>query len=713
VPTAHAYVLGAMVTRTDPQPHQRPPPHRMLSNSTKRSYRSHSSSFEADDERSNSTDHENMGPDPALHRRVPSQYAGEDIRLTSKKELWGWYAYGFAAEVYVICGIGMLANCYKLLKRKCMLYRPCYSVCCHQWHWSKLTSSTGSFIPITLEQLSRENGVLLSDHVTPCVKSKEKNSFALLSRLVSPSGANDAGQCVIYFLGMEINTASFALYVFSISVLLQALLVVSISCAADHGNYRKRLLLIFAFVGSAATMAFIFVIPKIYLLGALLAIVSNTCFGASFVLLNSFLPLLVRHHPKTQGLVTESTSNYPSTTTGSDNSQDQIETDENNQFEASTAALLPQENSTILEKATSVELEISTRISSTGIGIGYCAGLFVQCLSIAVLVALGNTNFSLRLVLFIIGSWWLIFTIPAAMWLRPRPGPPMPLDSRTNSKRSWVGYIIHSWTSLYRTLTHAMRLKDITLFLLAWFLLSDAIATVSSTKTSLGMAPPYLALINVIATSAGILGAFTWSFISRHFHMKPIHTILACLMLFELIPLYGLLAYIPAIERLGFLGLQQPWEMYPLGFVYGLVLGGLSSYCRSLFGELIPPGSEAAFYALYAITDKGSSVFGPAIVGMIVDRTGKIRAAFWFLAVLVGLPAPILWFVNVERGKTEAKKLAATIEGFKVSESDDGRLVSGGELSRPLSLYDGEEQDLLAEVGEDHNDDVYHGHVRP
>jgi MFS-type transporter involved in bile tolerance (Atg22 family) len=64
---------------------------------------------------------------------------------------------------------------------------------------------------------------------------------------------------------------------------------------------------------------------------------------------------------------------------------------------------------------------------------------------------------------------------------------------------------------------------------------------------------------------------------------------------------------------------------YPLGIVYGFVMGGLSSFCRSLFGELIPPGFEAAFYALYAITDKGSSIFGPAIVGAITDAYGEIR----------------------------------------------------------------------------------------
>ena len=37
----------------------------------------------------------------------PPEYFGEDTRLTSRKELSGWYSYGWAAEVFVVCGIGM------------------------------------------------------------------------------------------------------------------------------------------------------------------------------------------------------------------------------------------------------------------------------------------------------------------------------------------------------------------------------------------------------------------------------------------------------------------------------------------------------------------------------------------------------------------------------------------------------------------------------
>ena len=97
------------------------------------------------------------------------------------------------------------------------------------------------------------------------------------------------------------------------------------------------------------------------------------------------------------------------------------------------------------------------------------------------------------------------------------------------------------------------------------------------------------------------------------------------------------------------------------------MLGGLSSYCRSLFGELIPPGSEAAFYALYAITDKGSSVFGPAIVGAITDRYGEIRPAFVFLAVLIFIPLPLMLLVDVDRGKREGMEMAKELEGQKDS----------------------------------------------
>ena len=40
--------------------------------------------------------------DPESAVPPPPRYAGEDTRLTSEKELWGWYSYGWSAEVFVV-----------------------------------------------------------------------------------------------------------------------------------------------------------------------------------------------------------------------------------------------------------------------------------------------------------------------------------------------------------------------------------------------------------------------------------------------------------------------------------------------------------------------------------------------------------------------------------------------------------------------------------
>ncbi|KAL2757655.1 hypothetical protein ACRALDRAFT_1060980 [Sodiomyces alcalophilus JCM 7366] len=677
--------------RTNSHPSLRPSPAPRLwshlSNFSRKSFRSFSSSFEADDERSSSdtdrrddshfrysrdwhaygnmTDYDDLdgdGDGNGVRSSLPlgrAKYKGEDTRPTSRKELAGWYVYSFAAETYVICAIG-------------------------------------SFIPILLETLARENGVLASDRTTPCGTSDSK-------------GDGD-GQCIVYVLGVEINTASFAMYTFSISVLIQALLVVSISCAADHGNYRKKLLLGLAWTGSFAVMMYIFVTRDIYLFGGLLAIVSNTAFGASFVLLNSFLPLLVRYHPETLASAQKVQAQNPDIAdqdleshAGPDIPRDSDSVVE--EMADSTSALLPNRargrgtsrptRRTAHEELTSIELNLSTQLSSKGIGIGYCAALFLQCVGIGILIAMGNSTWALRVVLFIVGAWWTVFTIPAAAWLRPRPGPPLSpaMASGFTGMWTWVGYVVYSWRSLFRTIQLARRLLDIVLFLAAWFLLSDAIATTSSTailfaKTQLRMKPWALGMINVTSTMAGVAGAFGWSFISRRFGLQPHQTILVCIALFELIPLYGLIGYLPFVREWGVFGLQQPWEMYPLAAVYGFVLGGLSGYCRSIYGELIPPGSEAAFYALYAITDKGSSVFGPAIVGVIIDKSGGIRPAFWFLACLVGFSAPLIWFINVDRGKREGEKLARIIEGFDSPRGDEVGGDSGSEDRPILSAYD-------------------------
>jgi UMF1 family MFS transporter len=363
-------------------------------------------------------------------------------------------------------------------------------------------------------------------------------------------------------------------------------------------------------------------------------------------------------------------------------------------------------------KTATLQLQLSGQISSKGVGIGYIAGVFVQLLSIGLLfglsksaLAASSTTILLRIVLFLVGAWWFGFTIPTAYWLRSRPGPPLESAVAKHGVvgRSTFAYISFAWLSVWRTFKEAIRLRQVLIFLIAWFMLSDAIATVSATailfaRTELHMTTVEVAILSITSTSSGVVGAFSWPKISRRFGLQTNHTILACTVLMEIIPLYGLSGYLPFIQALGVGGFQNSWEIFPLGVIHGFVMGGLSSYCRSFFGLLIPPGKEAAFYALYAVTDKGSSAVGPAIVGKIVDSFGTIRPAFVFLAILVLLPSPLVWMVDVERGRADALKSS---RAHKVHSNDftDSEMDPG----------DWEEPDAGLKSDDEDDDDDVHG----
>lgn len=56
--------------------------------------------------------------DALLCPPVPPKYPAEDTRPTSKKELAGWYSYGWAAEVFAVCAMGeSLAVCSLCLQK--------------------------------------------------------------------------------------------------------------------------------------------------------------------------------------------------------------------------------------------------------------------------------------------------------------------------------------------------------------------------------------------------------------------------------------------------------------------------------------------------------------------------------------------------------------------------------------------------------------------
>lgn len=116
-PSCHYFLCSTLLTpsrshqvprhgETEFSAFPRPPlPPRQFSQS-RASLISPTSSVEADDERDSSWDYSDSAMDDLDERIEGNRYADEDTRHTSQKELWGWYSYGWAAEVFAICAMG-------------------------------------------------------------------------------------------------------------------------------------------------------------------------------------------------------------------------------------------------------------------------------------------------------------------------------------------------------------------------------------------------------------------------------------------------------------------------------------------------------------------------------------------------------------------------------------------------------------------------------
>ncbi len=144
----------------------------------------------------------------------------------------------------------------------------------------------------------------------------------------------------------------------SVSVVLQVVLLPLVGAMADSLHLKKKLLVLFALVGSLATVLLYLVrsdldakeLNNIILMGGLLFVIANLAFGASVVLCNAFLPDIAS----------------------------------------------PQERD---------------KVSSLGWALGYLGGGVALAISLGIFHYIDDHELAVRFGLALAGSWWLVFTL--------------------------------------------------------------------------------------------------------------------------------------------------------------------------------------------------------------------------------------------------------------------------------------------------------------
>ncbi len=146
-----------------------------------------------------------------------------------------------------------------------------------------------------------------------------------------------------------IEADAFYPFCVSISVILQVIFLPFLGALADYTNLKKRLLLLFAYLGAGATTLLVFVQGDLVLAGGLLFIMANFSFGAGVVFYNAYLPDLAA----------------------------------------------PEEQDSV---------------SSKGFAYGYVGGGLLLALNLVLFQLLDDTAVAVRLSLGSAGLWWLLFT---------------------------------------------------------------------------------------------------------------------------------------------------------------------------------------------------------------------------------------------------------------------------------------------------------------
>src|ERR1051325_11383159 len=88
----------------------------------------------------------------------------------------------------------------------------------------------------------------------------------------------------------EVTAKSLPTLCVSIAVGAQVFLLPILGALGDYSDLKKRLMAVFCYIAVTANCLMFFIQGNLYLMGGLLFIIANVCFGAALVFYNAFLP---------------------------------------------------------------------------------------------------------------------------------------------------------------------------------------------------------------------------------------------------------------------------------------------------------------------------------------------------------------------------------------------------------------------------------------
>lgn len=257
--------------------------------------------------------------------------------------------------------------------------------------------------------------------------------------------------------------------------------------------------------------------------------------------------------------------------------------------------------------------ENSARISGLAWGLSYLGGIacFLLCLPFirAGIVAGNETYFA--------NAFWVaaVFLLILGMAAITR----LPADETANGTK------VNPYKRIFKTISSWRQKREVPKFLLAYYLINDAVVTVIFfsaifLKTIFGLSMQEILILSLIFQLIAIPSTIFFGWLGDRWSQRG--------TLFVTIAIWMIV--------LGLMGFAAGEYVPPaIAITLGLVLGSTQSLLRSMYARMVPPDQSGEYFGFHALAGRASSALGPLIFGLVSTMAGSQRMAMLSLGLFL------------------------------------------------------------------------------
>ncbi|MDB9822871.1 MFS transporter [Deltaproteobacteria bacterium] len=281
-------------------------------------------------------------------------------------------------------------------------------------------------------------------------------------------------------------------------------------------------------------------------------------------------------------------------------------------------------------------------VSALGFSLGYLGGGILFALNVWMSLRPETFGFSdmemaVRFSFLSVGIWWAVFSIPVFIFVR---------EPVKRNGSGGINTVKAGFYQLYETFQEIKSLKNIFLFLLAYWLYIDGVDTIIRMAVdygiSIGFASKDLIIALLVTQFVGFPSALCFGYLGGK--VKTKRAIFMAIAVYLFLSIWGAF-------------MHSKVEFFILAFVVGLVQGGIQALSRSYYAKMIPVEKSGEYFGFYNMIGKFAVVIGPVLmggVGLLIRNMGysaeiASRASITSISILFLAGGALLYFVKEDR----------------------------------------------------------------